>query len=130
MKITRLMITLLTTAVLLLLSPTLSIADGEQESMKVDKAVTVVYKAPVKVGDMTLQPGKYKVKHRANSSGEHYVSFTPKDRSGPEVMTPVQCELEPAGKTISKTRTNWVMEDGIRRIVKLRVAGNNAAFVF
>ena len=130
MKITRLMTTLLATAALLLLSPTLSIAGGEQESLKVSKISTVTYKTAHKVGDMTLQPGKYKVEHRANSSGEHYVHFTPKDKSGQEVVTPVQCELEPSGKKISETRTNTVTENGIRRIVKIRVAGNNAAYVF
>ena len=81
MKITRLMTTLLTTAALLVLSPTLSINGGEQESLKVNKVTTVTYKGPHKVGDMTLQPGEYKVEHRANSSGEHYVHFTPKDGS-------------------------------------------------
>ena len=130
MKITRLMITSLTTAALLLLFPALSIADGEQESMKIDKTATVTYRAPYKVGNMTLQPGKYKVEHRADSSGEHYVHFTPKDKSGQEVVTPVQCELEPSGKKISRTRTNLVMENGIRRIVRIRIAGNNAAYVF
>ena len=43
MKITRLMTTLLTTAALLVLFPTLSIAGGEQESLKVTKVTTVTY---------------------------------------------------------------------------------------
>ena len=117
MKITRLMTTLLTTAALLVLFPTLSIAGGEQESLKVNKVTTVTYKGPHKVGDMTLQPGEYKVEHRANSSGEHYVHFTPKDKSLQEVVTPVQCELEPSGKKISNTRTSLVLENGIWRKV-------------
>ena len=130
MKITRLMITLLITAALLFLFPTMSIADGEQESMNVNKVSTVTYRELHKVGEMTLQPGTYKVEHRASSSGEHFVHFTPKDKSVQEVVTPVQCELEPSGKKISKTQTNSVTENGIRRIVRIKVAGNNAAYVF
>lgn len=130
MKITRLMTTLLTTAALLLLFPAPSSAEGEQESMKINKTATVTYRVPHKVGNMTLQPGKYKVEHRADSSGEHHVYFMPKDKSGQEVVVPVQCELEPSGKKISTTRTNAVMENGIQRIVRIRIAGNNAAYVF
>ena len=42
----------------------------------------------------------------------------------------MQCELEPAGKKISQTRTDTITENGIQEIVRIRVQGNNAAFVF
>ena len=130
MNITRLTITLLTAAALLLVFPTLSIADGEQGPMMVDKVRTINYTELHKVGNMTLPAGKYKVRHRAKSADEHFVHFTPKDRSGQEVVVPVTCALEPSGNKISKTRTNAVTENGTLRIVRIRVAGNNAAYVF
>jgi hypothetical protein len=130
MKVTRLTITLLTAAALLLVFPALSIADGEQVPMKVDKVSTVKYRGPRTVGNMTLPAGAYKVKHRVDSSGQHFVDFTSQARSGQVVVAPVRCELEPAGKKIPHTRTGTVTENGTRRIVKLRVAGNNAAYVF
>ena len=126
----RFMLACLTATALFLLFPTMGVAGAKDGSMKVNKTGTVNYKAMHKVGNSTLQPGVYTVAHRVRDSGDHYVHFTPRDKSGQQVAEPVQCELELAGKKVLKTRTNTVTENGVRKILRLRIQGNNAAFVF
>ena len=98
--------------------------------MKVNKTDTVTYQTAYRIGDSTLQPGVYKVEHRVRDSGDHYLYFTPRSHSGQQVAEPVHCEMEPAGEKISQTRTDTVTENGVQEIVRIRVQGNNAAFVF
>lgn len=120
----------LTATALLLVLPTIGIAGANDQSMKVNKTANVTYQTARRIGDSTLQPGVYKIEHRVRDSGDHYVRFTSKDHSGQQVVVPVQCELEPAGKEISQTRTSAVTLNGVETIVRIRVQGNNAAFVF
>ncbi len=129
-RINRFTLACLTATALFLILPTIGVAGAKDQSMKVNKTDTVTYQTAYRIGDSTLQSGVYKVEHRVRDSGDHYLYFTPKSHSGQQVVEPVQCELEPAGKKISQTRTDTITENGVQEIVRIRVQGNNAAFVF
>ncbi len=126
----RFTLAFLTATALFLVLPTIGVAGAKDQSMKVNKTDTVTYQTAYRIGGSTLQPGVYKVEHRVADSGDHYLYFTPRRHSGQQVVEPVQCELEPAGKKISQTRTDTITENGVQEIVRIRVQGNNAAFVF
>ncbi len=113
---------------LLCLFPASGIADDSQE-MDVSKQGQWTFSTDHKVGDQTLKPGDYKVNHRARGS-DHFIHFTPVDNSSAEVIVPVECKLEPSGKKMKESRALIVTEAGMKRIVNLKVRGNNAAFVF
>ena len=116
-------------ATLLLLFPASNIAGDSQDDIDVAKQGKITLRVDHKVGDQTLKAGDYKVNHRASGSG-HFIHFTPVGRRGAETIEPVQCKLEPSGKKVTQTRVDAVTEAGMRRIVSLKVRGNNAAFVF
>lgn len=129
-RINRFTLACLTATALFLVLPTIGVAGAKDQSMKVTKTDTVTFQTTHRIGDSTLQAGVYKVEHRVRDSGDHYLYFTPKSHSGQQVVEPVQCELEPAGRKISQTRTDTITENGVQEIVRIRVQGNNAAFVF
>lgn len=129
-RINRFTLACLTATALFLVLPTIGVAGAKDQSLKVNKTDTVTYQTAYRIGDSTLQPGVYKVEHRVADSGNHFLYFTPKSHSGQQVVEPVQCELEPAGKKISQTRTDIIADNGVQEIVRIRVQGNNAAFVF
>ena len=95
----------LTAMALFLLFPTVGAAGAEDQSMKVSKTGTVTLITAHSIGDSTLEAGVYTVQHRVRDSGDHYVYFTPRDKSGQQVAEPVQCQLEFGGKKIPQTRT-------------------------
>ena len=127
-NINRFNLACLTVVALILVFPTIGLAGENSPSMKITKSGTVTLGVAQMVGDVTLQPGVYTVKHRAGDSGDHYLYFKSSDKSH-ETKVPVVCEMEPAGKTIQRTRTDTVSENGVSRISKIKVQGNNAAFV-
>ena len=131
MKIIRFMLMFLTVAALLFLLSNPVVAGANDESLKVSKTGRVNYKTMHNVGNSTIPAGAYTVKHRVHDSGDHYVHFKPIGKPGQEIVAAVRCEPLPSGENILKTtRTDTVTESGVRRIHRLTVQGNNAAFVF
>lgn len=98
--------------------------------MKVDSDRPVLFNRDYQVAGKTLPAGEYKVRHEMTDSGQHLARFVPSDKRAEPVVAPVECEMEPSGAKIKVTRADSVDRDGVRVIRKLRVAGNNAAFVF
>ncbi len=127
-KTTRFWLAVSAAVMLLCLFSAFGIADDSQE-MDVSKQGKWTFSTDHKVGDQTLKPGDYEVNHRARGS-DHFIHFTSVDKSSAEVVVPVQCKLEPSGRKMKESRALIVTEAGVKRIVNLKVRGNNAAFVF
>lgn len=121
---------ILLAAAALLLFPVCALAAGPEGVMKVDSKRPVTFNREYQVAGKTLPAGEYKVQHQVTDSGEHFAQFIPAGKKAATLVVPVECEMEPNGEKIKQTRADAVEMDGARTIKKLRVAGNNAAFVF
>jgi hypothetical protein len=130
--------TLITAATVLSFMVTAAIAQEHEHAMKVGKTGDITFSEETKVGDLTLKPGRYQFQHRVEGS-DHFVNFTewtkPNKytlRSGsPKAhVGEVKCRLEPLQKKASETRIYVVQEDGVRRMSKVEIAGENVAHVF
>ena len=109
---------------------------GKEQIVKVGKNVEVTLAKETRVGDVTLKPGRYKLQHRVDGE-DHFVHFTewtattyggsgtPKTHPGE-----VKCRLEPLKEKVKQTAVFMVAEDGVQRISKVLVAGENVAHVF
>ena len=69
-NINRFKLACLTVVALLLVFPTIGASGENNPSMKITKSGTVTLVEAHMVGDVTLQPGVYTVKHRARDSGD------------------------------------------------------------
>ena len=129
MKKLRLPLIALAAVALLLLSVS-ALSAGTEGVMKVDSGRPVLFDRDYQVAGKTLPSGEYKVRHEMTGSGQHLARFVPASKRAEPVVVPVECEMEPSGAKIKVTRADSVDRDGVRVMRKLRVAGNNAAFVF
>lgn len=113
-----------------------AVAAEHEHTIKVGKTGEVRFDSEVRVGDMTLKPGRYKFQHRVEGS-DHFVHFTEwtKQRLPEETGTPkahpgeVKCTLEPLNKKVSQT-TIYSSTEGGNHVIKVEVAGENVAHVF
>jgi len=112
----------------------LNLLVGEQENrLTVGKKGMVAFRTQTQVGDLTLLPGRYLLQHQAEGS-EHFVRF--------RLLNPVRhdpfsgkggrvkCSLEYLADTVSQTAVVLSEEDGVDRVIQLRVKGENVAHVF
>ena len=111
----------------------------------------VTFTAETRIAGITLKPGRYYIEHRVEGTvqprrvAHHYVHFTevtPKEhqkRQGARdaigeytIAHPgeIQCELEALEKKASKTTVFTVEENGVRRITRIEIAGEDIAHVF
>lgn len=100
-------------------------AAQHDQHIKVGKQGATTFKTTVKVGDLTLQPGRYTFKHRADGM-DHFVSFT----SPKGDVREVKCDVEPLGKKAPDTAIYLRDEQGVTRVARIVVAGENVAHVF
>ncbi len=102
------------------------------------KTGEVTFSNEMRVGDLILRPGRYKFQHRVEGA-DHFVHFTevtkgssysgsgggvPKDHPGD-----VKCALEPLTKRVSQTTVHSTKENGVSRVTRVEVRGENAAHV-
>lgn len=117
-------------AMMLWLAGNSVIAAQHEQIMTVGKKGEVSFDTETKIGDLTFEPGRYRLQHRVDGS-EHYVHFEPlmgtshKNRSGD-----LKCTLETLSTKASRTELYTSKEDGARRVTKVVVKGENVAHVF
>ncbi len=138
MKKNRFWLSLFVTIFLMLLFTTTSALAAEKEQiLKVGKKAEVIFRTETRVGELTLKPGSYMVQHRVEGS-DHFVHFTertkeyPYYRSGLPKAHPgeVKCRLEPLKAKASQTTVHLMKEDGVMRVTKIIIRGENVAHLF
>ena len=117
-------------------------APGEQE-LKVGKSDDIEFANEVRVGEVTLKPGKYRLRHRVQGA-DHFVHFetllitTPSaQKLATGLAVPagaageVRCRLEPLGAKAQQT-TLYLQKkaEGGQRVTKVVISGENVAHVF
>lgn len=135
-KALRLTVILTSVAALLILTSSFAMAQGKEQVLKVGKNGKIELSEETKVGELTLKPGPYKVQHRVAGS-DHFIHFieltkpipyrsgsgdTPKSHPG-EVM----CKIEPLNEKIAETKVYLKKEDGMMRITRIEISGENVA---
>ncbi len=116
-------------------------AQGEQE-LKVGKKDDVTFTREVRLGEITLQPGKYRIQHRVEGA-DHFVHFTSlltttpsahKTASGVGIPAgeagEVKCRLEPLEKKARETTLQLQNEGDSQRVIKILIRGENVAHAF
>jgi hypothetical protein len=118
-----------------------AVAPREQE-LKVGKSDDVSFTKQVRVGEVTLTPGKYRLQHRVEGA-DHFVHFealattTPsaqKTATGMAVPAgeagEVKCRLEPLRANVHDTTLHLLNEEGGQRLTKVLIRGENVAHGF
>jgi hypothetical protein len=113
-----------------------------EQGVKVGKRGEITLTKPTKVDGIVLQPNSYVIQHRT-SRGNHFVRFvelkqvegqpgtelpytyTEADKAGE-----ISCRVEPATETIRETTAYIVTENGVPRITKVAIKGENVVHVF
>ena len=116
-------------------------AQASTSQTKVGKTDDITLSSITKVGTLTLQPGHYILRHKASlgSHAMHFVSFTPYSGGG-KVRTyygsyrsdvgAVECKVEPLNAKVKKTQAFFAEENGMKRISKIEIKGENVAHLF
>ena len=132
----RFMLSLLVATAALWMYTSAAIAQEHEHAMKVGKTGEVTFDTQTKIGDLTLPPGRYKFQHTVESTG-HFVYFIQWNKQlpasyGVSKTKPgeVPCRLEPLEKKASQTLIYSVQEDGVKRVTRVEIAGENVAHVF
>jgi hypothetical protein len=118
---------------------TFTIAAEQEQVLKVGKKGDISFDTETKVGDLTLKPGRYFVQHRVEGS-DHFVHFSevtkelPYSRTGGGIPKAhpgeMKCSLEPLKAKASETAVYIKKEDGVMRVTKILIRGENVAHVF
>lgn len=122
--------TLLITALawmLLQIGPSAAAAQHENV-MKVGKKSEVNFDTEMKVGDLTLKSGRYRLQHRVDGS-DHFIHFEPLTGGG-KSHSEVKCRLEPLSSKTRQTAVHSVKEDQGYRVTKVAIRGENVAHTF
>jgi hypothetical protein len=118
----------------------------KDRAMQAGKKGEVRLDTEVRIGDMTLLPGRYTFQRRMERSN-HFVRFTeltkssaPGTKHNPNQMKSgtqgadaieVRCIRVPLGEKVSETRIYYSDDaDGTPRLIRLEVAGENATHFF
>lgn len=140
MKTHRFWLMLLAVAVLALVTNGASAAAaGDEQEVKVGKTGEVMFTTEIRIGDVTLVPGHYRLEHHTEGS-DHFVQFTlmkgihnpnePGRPTGFAEAGKIKCRLEPLNQKVRQTTVYSREEDGRRRVARILVAGENVAHLF
>lgn len=124
----------------MLLNITFAFAANDQV-IKVGKKGQVVFDQPTQVGDVTLPAGHYVFQHRV-SGEDHFIKFvgakqmqhagtsmTGTMQMGPTTSQEIKCTVEPLNQKVQQTGVT-INTEGVRRVTRIEVAGENVAHVF
>ncbi len=124
---------------ILLLTASFTVAGEQEQVLKVGKKGEITFNVETKVGHLTLKPGRYVFQHRVEGS-DHFVHFTEVTKEHPYIRTgggvakahpgEVKCRLERLKSKVPTTEVHLAKEDGVERVTKIIVRGENAAHVF
>ena len=132
---------------------TLTAAQHEHQTTKqsVGQKGDVTFTKETRIADITLKPGRYFIEHRVEETLQprrvmtHYVHFTEvtpaehlkrqaaRDAVGEYAVAhpgEIECEVQALPKKASKTTIFTTTENGIPRITRIEIAGENMAHVF
>lgn len=116
-------------------------AQASTDHTTVGKTDDITLSWMTKVGNLTLHPGHYILEYKS-SHGAHairFVSFTPYPWSGRgrnyygskrTRLGEVECKLEPLNAKIRKTQVFFADENGVKRISRIEIRGENVAHLF
>lgn len=113
----------------------------KEQALKVGKKGEITLSQPTKAGDTVLQPDTYVVQHRTSGS-DHFVRFVELKQveSQPSTELPYtyteqdkagefKCTTEAATGPIKETTVYTVIENGIPRITKVVIKGEDVVHV-
>lgn len=117
--------------------------DPPSHELKVGKSDDIEFANEVRVGEVTLKPGKYRLRHRVQGA-DHFVHFerllitTPSaQKLATGLAVPagaageVRCRLEPLGAKAQQTLLYLLKKaEGGQRLTKVLISGENVAHVF
>jgi hypothetical protein len=132
---------------------TLTAAQHEHQTTKlnVGQKGDVTFTTETTIAGITLKPGRYYIEHRVEGTLQprrvagHYIHFTEvtpaehqkrqaaRDAIGEYTVAhpgEIQCELEALTKKASKTTVFTTTENGLHRITRIEIAGENMAHIF
>ena len=130
----------------LLWTVSMAAAPGQKEEvMKAGKEGEITLTQPTQVGDITLQPDTYVVQHRA-AGNEHFIRFMQIKKLHDLNVAPetagwytyteennvgeIKCRVEPAGATAQATTVDVVNENGVPRITRVQIKGEDDWHIF
>jgi hypothetical protein len=128
-------------SLLLLWTVTAAAASEQKEhAVTVGKKGEITLTQPTKVGDTVLQPDTYVVQHRV-SDGHHFVRFVELKQfeaqtnegnytyTDEEKAGEIKCRVEPATAAIKETTVYTVIDNGVPRITKVDIKGEDVVHV-
>ncbi len=111
-------------------APTVAAAHGHK--IKVGNWGRLTLTNETKVGNLTLPPGRYLFEHRSKGA-DHYARFsriTWAVTSHYRVVGEVKCQIEPLPAKVKRTNVQVTHEDGVDRVTRIEVRGENVAHLF
>ncbi|MBI2818796.1 MAG: hypothetical protein HYX73_02360 [Acidobacteria bacterium] len=101
--------------------------------IKINEQGEINLPSPMKLRDVLLQKGRYRVRHRFDA-GEHWFSFVAvaRDKDDSDSLQPIEAEAT-AIRTRDQVRNSVILaiSDGHDyRIVKVQLAGENTEYLF
>ena len=124
MKISRVVIVLTVTAIILALAAP---AIAENPMPPAGKRVTITLVSEAKIGNLTLQPGEYVMEHQMKGD-QHFVKFYPAQGRGERGE--VACKMQPLPKKVADTAVFTNEEGGVRHITRIEMRGEYFAHTF
>ncbi len=142
MRIRKLTLAVLSSALLWTLAAVAAAPQHQHEhAQKVGKRGEITITQPTKVGDRVLQPDTYVAQHRTSGS-DHYVRFVELKQveswnveQGPYTYTErdnageIKCRVEPSTAQVKETTVYTVTENGVPRITKVAIKGEDVVHI-
>jgi hypothetical protein len=113
----------------LLLVTVTGFAAENVQFMKNGKRAEVVLSATARVGDITLQPGRYRIQHLVEGD-RHVMHFRFLDGVRQEYDAEVKCDVDPDGKSWPDTRVSYKSGTEPRTIGKIQIGGEKVIYLF
>jgi hypothetical protein len=124
--------------------------DHKTTTLAVGQKGDITLTTETMIADITLKPGRYYIEHRVEGTVQprrvaghfiHFTEVTPKEHQRRQAVRDaleytvahpgeIECELEALGKKASKTTIVTTTENGIRRITRIEIAGEDVAHIF
>ena len=112
------------------------------QELRVGREDDVTFTKEVRVGEVTLIPGEYRLQHRVEGA-DHFVHFEALVRTVPSAQKTaaglsipagqageIKCRLEPLPDKVKDTKLHLRKEEGGQRLLKVLIRGENVAHVF
>ena len=112
------------------------------QELKIGKEDDVTFTKEVRVGEVTLMPGDYRLQHRVEGA-DHFLHFEAlvttvpsAQKTGTGLSIPagqageIKCRLEPLPAKVKETKLHLRKEEGGQRLLKVMIRGENVAHVF